>query len=200
MLATFLKYRFTLDAVFSSTATFQLHRRLSASGETHSFLSVASHRKSSPSSPHTFLTRSYFPQVQCAALWSRLDLTTERSNLFVKMLLERARWSTLDIRFARLERAETLALLSPHAQQFRTIDFVSGYWSDIWRFSEAASGPLPLLHTLKIRETGRRASETIKPPSPPSFSGAVNLRSFFFRSEGVPLSNHHCQTRGRTQG
>ena len=109
----------------------------------------------------------------------------------MKMLLERARGS------ARLEHADTSALLPPHAQKFRTIDFVSGYWSDIWRFSEAAFGPLPLLHILKIRETP--APETIKSPSSPFFSGAVNLRNFL-RSERVPLLNHYCQTRGRTQG
>ena len=187
----------------SSTEMLQLHWRLSASGETHSSLSIASHRKSSPSSPHlphrvlfsASSVRRHWRRafIQHAALRSRLNLTTERSNLFVKMLLKRTRGS------ARLEHADTSALLSPHAQKFRTIDFVSGYWSDIWRFSEAAFGPLPLLHILKIRDTGRPAPETIKSPSSPFFSGAVNLRNFL-RSERVPLLNHYCQTRGRTQG
>jgi len=128
--------------------------------------------------------------IQHAVLWSKLDLTTARSDFFVKTLLERAKGSALDIRFARLDHAGVLALLSPHAQKFRIIKFVDGCLSDIQRFSEVASGPLPLLHTLKIRETGFGASETIKPPSPLPFSGAVNLRNFSFRSEGVPLLNH----------
>ena len=101
------------------------------------------------------------------------------------MLLERAKGSPLDIRSAFLDRADILALLSPHAQRFRTLDFVFDYWPNIQRFSEATSGPLPLLHALKIKVV-----DTMDPPSLPLFSGAVNLKNFSLHSEGIPFLNH----------
>jgi len=103
----------------------------------------------------------------------------------VKTLLERAKGSALDIRSAFLGRAEILALLSPHAQRFRSLDFAPDHWSNIQGFSEATSGPLPLLRTLKID-----AVEGTISPSLPLFSGAVNLKNFFFCSEGVPPLNY----------
>ena len=104
----------------------------------------------------------------------------------MKMLLERAKGSALDVRSACLDRTDILALLSPHAQQFRTLDFTFDYWSNIRRFSEAVSGPLPLLRTLKINAIGT----TPNPPSLPLFSGAVNLKNFSLRLEGAPFLNH----------
>jgi len=103
----------------------------------------------------------------------------------VKMLLERAKGSALDITSTFLDRAEILALLSPHAQRFRSLDFAPDYWSNIRRFSQAVSGPLPLLRTLRIS-----AIKTTNPPSLPLFSGAVNLKTFFLHSEGAPSLNH----------
>jgi len=103
----------------------------------------------------------------------------------VKILLERAKGSTLDVTATYLGHAEILALLSPHAQQFRSLDFTFDYWSNVQRFSEAISGPLPLLSTLKIN-----AIETMHPPSLPLFSGAVNLKNLFLHSEGAPFLNH----------
>ena len=120
--------------------------------------------------------------IQHAALWSRLDLTREKSDLFVKMLLERSKGSALDIRSTYLGRADLVGLLSPHAQQFRTLDFTSDYWPNIQRFSEAASGPLPLLRTPKIN-----AIESTNAPSLPLFSGAVNVKNFFLHLEGAPF-------------
>ena len=103
----------------------------------------------------------------------------------MKILLERAKGSPLDIRSACLDRADVLALLSPHAQRFRSLDFVFNYWPNIQRFSEATSGPLPLLRTLKIDMV-----DTMNPPSLPLFSGAVNLKNFSLHSEGIPFLNH----------
>ena len=103
----------------------------------------------------------------------------------MKMLLERTKGFPLDIRSTFLDRAEILALLSPHAQRFRSLDFAFDYWSNIWRFSEAVSGPLPLLRTLRIS-----AIETTNSPSLPLFSGAVNLKNLFLHSEGAPFLNH----------
>lgn len=130
--------------------------------------------------------------IQQAALWSQLNLTINRSDFFVKTLLERAKGSALDIKSACLDSADTLALLSPHALKFRTLDFVYGCWSDIQKFSEAAYGPLPLLHTLKINvvESDTLRPATVNHPSLPLFSGAANLKEFILRSEGVPFLNH----------
>jgi len=103
----------------------------------------------------------------------------------VKILLERAKGSPLDIRSACLDRADVLALLSPHAQRFRSLDFVFDHWLNIQRFSEATSGPLPLLRTLKIN-----TMDTMDPPSLPLFSGAVGLKNFSLHSEGIPFLDH----------
>ena len=121
-----------------------------------------------------------------------MDLTIKRSDLFVKTLLERAKESPLDIISARLTRTNTLALLSPHAQKFRSLDLAYDSWSDIQTFSEAAHGPLPLLRTLKINVLGfaMLGPETMNPPSPLLFSGAVNLDTFILHSEGLPFLNH----------
>jgi len=122
--------------------------------------------------------------IQHAALWSQLDLRRKRSNL-VEILLERAKGSALDVRASYLDRVTTLALLSPHAQQFKSLDLTFDYWSNIQKFSEATSGPLPLLHTLQIS-----VIDTTVPPSLPLFSGAVNLKNFSLRSGGIPFLNH----------
>ena len=109
----------------------------------------------------------------------------------MKTILDRAKGSPLDIRSGPLDDADIMALLSPHAQQFRTLDFVTGYWSDIQEFSEAVSGPLPLLHTLKVHavEYDMMGPETTNPSSAPLFSGAVNLKKFVLLSEGLPFLN-----------
>jgi len=132
--------------------------------------------------------------IQHAALWSRLNLKINKSSLFVKTLLERAKGSALDITSVRLFRTGTfdiLALLSPHTRQIRSLDFDYDYWPNIQRFSEAVSGPLPLLHTLQIHvvEFDKDIMEA-DPPSLPLFSGAVNLEKFILHSEGAPYLNH----------
>ena len=59
----------------------------------------------------------------------------------MKTLLERAKGSALDVRSTRFDCAETLALLSRHTQQFRTLNFFDDYGSNIRMFSEAMPGP-----------------------------------------------------------
>ena len=103
---------------------------------------------------------------------------------FVKILLEREKGSALEIKATCLGPANTRALLSPHAQRFRSLDFTFDYWPNVKRFSEATSGPLPLLRTLKIN-----AVNTMAPPSLPLFSGVVNLKNFSLRSRGVSFLN-----------
>jgi len=109
----------------------------------------------------------------------------------VKTLLERAKLSALDISSARLDRADTLALLSSYAQQSRTLKFVKDCWPYARTFSKAIPGPLPLLHTLEIDVVdldfcSRRTidSEIMGPPSHPFFNGAANLKNFTLRMRG----------------
>ena len=130
--------------------------------------------------------------IQHATLWSQVNLTIKKSGIVVKTLLERAKGSPLDVRSARLDCAEILALLSRHTQQFRTLDFFDDYWPNIRMFSEAMPGPFPLLRTLKIRasELEMLGPETTNPPSLPLFSGAVNLKEFILHSAGIPHLNH----------
>jgi hypothetical protein len=100
----------------------------------------------------------------------------------VKTMLEHAKGSALDIRSPFLDRADTLALLSPHAQQFGILKPIYNYWSDVQRFSEAASGPLPLLCTLRIDVAEMPGPKTVDSPSLPLFNGAVNLTNFVLHS------------------
>jgi hypothetical protein len=87
--------------------------------------------------------------TQHAVLWSKLDLGYFTSTSFVKTWLERAKGSALDITSSYFEHADILPLLAPRAQQLRNLHFDCSHWSEIQRFSEGASGPLPLLHSLK---------------------------------------------------
>ena len=68
----------------------------------------------------------------------------------------------------------SITLLPPH--QIRGLDFTYSYWDDIASFSEVASGPFPLLRTLKIVSIG---ASTVNPQiSSPFFGGAANLDHF----------------------
>ena len=121
-------------------------------------------------------------------LWSHLNLTPEKSNIFVKTLLGRARGSGLNITSAGLESANTLVLLSSRTRQFESLCFVHHCWADIQRFVEAAPGPLPLLHILKIHVTGYNPLDPniLSCPSLPPFSSAANLKKFTLHNEGQP--------------
>ena len=136
--------------------------------------------------------------IQCAALWSRLYLTRARTDLYVKTLLERSKGTVLDIVAVcnPLHRPGTLALLSPHAQRLGNLDFAYCSWAAIQQFSEVVSGSIPLLQTLKIHSVyeGDEGDElgrgVIALPSLPLFTGAVNLKEFRLRSEGLPFLDH----------
>jgi hypothetical protein len=133
--------------------------------------------------------------IQHAALWSRLYLTMSKADLYVKTLLERSKGSTLYIIASRDSttsdpvRAETLALLSPHAQRIGKLDFIYNHWTDVQEFSNVVSGPLPLLRTLEmnvIYESNQLGFVVMAPPSFPLFPGAINLKEFRLRSIGLP--------------
>jgi hypothetical protein len=132
-------------------------------------------------------------------LRSRLDLTRPGADLYVNTLLERSKGSALDIIVSRHHftmdrvRAETLALLSPHAQRIGSLDFVNNYWADVQELSEVASGPLPLLRTLKINvvyEHHWNGPTVMTPPSLPLFAGAINLKELHLRSDGLLFLDH----------
>lgn len=98
----------------------------------------------------------------------------------------------LDISSPRLGRANILALLSPHAQRFRSLKFLCDHWLDIEKFSQAVSGPLPFLRALEmdVVEHDMQNQLALGTPSLPLFSGAVNLEEFSLYSEFVPCLNH----------
>ena len=130
--------------------------------------------------------------LQHAPLWSQLILS--KGEVYAKTLLERAKGSALDIIIKSYDPAGAVILLPPHNQQIRYLEFKWGYWKDIQRFSEVNSGPLPLLHTLKIRalnETNLDGQpDVMTPPLLPLFTGAVNLKVFVLHSERFPFLNH----------
>ena len=123
--------------------------------------------------------------LQHSTLWSRLFLS--KGEVYTKTLLERAKGSALDITIGCGGSGGTITLLSPHAHQIRSLDFVPNLWKDIQRFSDINSGPYPLLHTLEISvvEDPWMADEPdpMTLPSLPLFRNAVNLKHFVLRSQ-----------------
>ena len=130
--------------------------------------------------------------TQHAALWSKLTLTQERGDLFVKTWLDRAKSSALDITSFGFNDVSTLALLSSRTQQLRALSLVDTCWSDIERFAEAAAHPLPNLQSLTIHVTGFNPldPETSSRPLCPLFESAVNLSNFALRAEGLAHLDH----------
>ena len=126
------------------------------------------------------------------ALWSRLSL--RRGGEYVSTLLERARGSVLDIAAFRDLPISTITLISPHAQQIRSLEFMRNHWQDIITFSESTSGRLLLLRTLAIipptisDSLGRPDVSTFSPL--PIFSGSINMERFVFRSRKLSLLSH----------
>ena len=130
--------------------------------------------------------------TQHALLWSKLRLTRERGDLFVKTWLDRAKSSALDIIAFGFNDVGTLALLSSRTEQFRSLSLVDNCWSDIERFAEAAARPLPILQSLRIQVTGYDPldPEISSRPLCPLFKSAVNLRNFTLCAEGLAHLDH----------
>ena len=119
--------------------------------------------------------------LQNATLWSHLCLS--KGEVYIKTLLKRARGSPLTILANRTDPVGTVMLLPPYTKQIRNLGFKKNSWLDIQRFSETNSGALPLLHTLNINAVAGTA------PGGPLFRGAVGLKEFQLRSEGLPFLN-----------
>jgi hypothetical protein len=130
--------------------------------------------------------------LQRAEIWSQLSLLN--GEVYLKTLLERAKGSALDIIVDRGVPVRTMALLSPHTKRIKRLAFECNEWTDIQRFSEVNSGPLPLLHTLTINTTMEDDLHgfDMTPPSPPLLSNAVNLKaiSLYSHSEWSPFLSH----------
>ena len=112
----------------------------------------------------------------------------------MKTVLERANGSALDLFIDKDFPTTSVALLSPHVQKIKHLEFNLTHWEDISKFSEVDSGPLPLLRTLKIIPSPMAEDDnqpvTISPPSPPLFSNAINLEEFTLSSFPFQLLNH----------
>ena len=111
----------------------------------------------------------------------------------MKTLLERAKASTLDIISGYECPVGVIALFPPHTIQIRTLNFGYNHWTEIQRFSEVNSGPLPLLRALTINaidEFSLHRPNTMTPPTLPLFSNAVNLKEFVLHSERSPFLSH----------
>ena len=109
----------------------------------------------------------------------------------MKTVLERANGSALDIFIDKDVPTTSLALLSPHVQQIKHVEFKFTHWEDIRKFSEIDSRPLPLLRTLEIVPgSDRNPPVMISPPSSPLFSNAINLEEFTLDSFQFQFLNH----------
>lgn len=75
----------------------------------------------------------------------------------------------LGIKSSCPDRPYILVLLSPHAKQFGTLDFIGDYWPVIQRFFEATSGPLLPLR-IAVVELEIVGPETMRFPSFPSLA------------------------------
>jgi hypothetical protein len=117
-------------------------------------------------------------------LWSQLFLI--KGEEYASTLLGRAKGSLLDVITQHDAPPGTTSLILPHAQQIRYLEFIGNPWQDVVTFSEANSGQLPLLRTLKIIDPdlyrSRFPLDVVTAPSPPLFRGSVDLEEFVIRS------------------
>ena len=125
--------------------------------------------------------------LKCGTLWSQLFL--KNGEDYVSTLLERAKGSALDI-VAHSSAPGTVALISPRAQQIKSLEFFGNSWQDIVSFSGFNSGQLPLLRTLKIIAPEVPGSygqpDFVTSPLLPLFRSSVDLEQFVFCSWKLP--------------
>jgi hypothetical protein len=96
----------------------------------------------------------------------------------MKTVLERANGSALDVLIEKDLPTTSVALLSPHIQQIKHLEFKFTHWEDIEKFSEVNSSPLPLLRSLQIHP-GHKIDNY---DGSSFFSNAINLEEFTFDS------------------
>ena len=113
-------------------------------------------------------------------------------QLLIEALLERAKGSLLDITANYfMSPIRDVALLSPFAQQIRSLclEYISS--DQVQELSEAISGPLPLLHTLEIdARVYWGGPDPLVAPTLTLFKNAVNLRRFVLHMDEFPSLQH----------
>ena len=130
--------------------------------------------------------------LQHATLWSQLHLTGRMDRLLVRTLLGRVKGSPLDIT-ANYNRSPIhyVTLLSPFAQQIRSLELESATSDEIQDLSVAISGPLPLLRTLEIDAKGYfNGPKSLVAPTLLLFKNATNLENFALDTHEFPSLRH----------
>ena len=130
--------------------------------------------------------------LQHATLWSQLHLTGRMDQLLVRTLLGRVKGSPLDI-VANYYKSPIHygSLLSPFAQQIKNLKLRSVNSDEVQDLSVAISGPLPLLHTLKIDVQGYfNGPKSLAAPTLPLFKNATNLENFALDINRFPSLRH----------
>ena len=125
------------------------------------------------------------------ALWSQLFL--RRGEDYVSTLLARAKGSALEVIAHLKAPVGTTTLISPHAQQIKSLEFIQNHWQDITTFSKFNSGQFPLLRTLKIISPQTPDSDgQLNVATPPSFlfRSSVNLKNFDFSFSKLSFLSH----------
>ena len=113
-------------------------------------------------------------------------------RLLVNTLLGRMKGSPLDI-IADYYRSpiHDTTLLSPFAQQIKSLELKRASSNEVQDLSVAISGPLPLLHTLKIDAKGYLNGPVSRvAPTLPLFEGAANLKNFVLDIKRFPSLCH----------
>ena len=127
--------------------------------------------------------------LQYAPLWSQLYLTWKTNQDLLATLLERVKQSPLDVTLDYSgSPLHGVALLSPFAQQIRSITLGTASRGDIEDLSAAVPGSLPLLHTLGIQDSRYDADRFARPPL---FEGAVNLKKFVLQTPNPSSLSHY---------
>ena len=121
------------------------------------------------------------------AIWT--ELFTRKGEAYITTLLGRTKGSGLDVIVNGNALASTVTLLPP--RRIKNLSFTNSCWESVVEFSEATSGPFPLLRTLSIDTYSRFGGlNTVDPPSLPFFGGAVNLDRFVLHSNELASLNH----------
>ena len=121
-----------------------------------------------------------------------MHLTGKTDQFLIKALLERAKGSLLDI-IANYYKspARDVTLLSPFAQQIRSLYLERISSDQVQEFSETISGPLPLLHALKIDAVKYWGGpNSLVAPTLPLFKNAVNLGRVVLCIDEFPSLQH----------
>jgi len=129
--------------------------------------------------------------LQHATLWSQLHLTGNMDRFLAKALLGRVKGSPLDITADYRGSPIDVTLLSPFAQQIRSLELKHATSDEVQGLSMAISGPLPLLHTLEIDATGYLGGpSSLVAPTLPLFEHAANLKDFVLEIDELPSLRH----------